>query len=270
MVRREADRPRGGEAGVVCSSSCARPAGESPVPVSAGAPGSRPPVERGETFVAEAGRQEPLRREQERGPQHEVKPAASTESPRGSRAAHVTAKAKSAPQRSGEERAAGSPGVWGAARVQGGSARGARAHSVRLPGLHLPASTSKESSGEVLRELPPGDQHQVRQVDPRHHPEVADGIYQEQSEPGRSGAARQSVGSGLDELLRSVLPLEVCPSPALSQQGPGSMGATEVQAAEAPRASLGTLAGAHCTTGPEAICPVATWREAGGWIVGAG
>src|SRR5215208_3542814 len=79
-----------------------------------------------------------------------------------------------------------------------------------------------------------------------------------------------AVGSGLDELLRSVLPLEVCPSPALSQQGHGSMGATEVQAAEAPRASLGTLAGAHCTTGPEAICPVATWREAGGWIVGAG
>src|SRR6266851_1861211 len=64
-----------------------------------------------------AGRQEPLWREQERGPQHQVNPAASSESQRESRAAHVTAKARSAAVESGW--AAGLPGAEGTARVQG-------------------------------------------------------------------------------------------------------------------------------------------------------
>jgi len=71
----------------------------------------------------QAGRQEPVRRreprsgEQARGPQHEVKPAASTEEQSGGRADHVTAKARSdgrAPKLS-----TGPGGVRGAARVQG-------------------------------------------------------------------------------------------------------------------------------------------------------
>jgi RNA-directed DNA polymerase len=67
--------------------------------------------------VSRAGRQRPLRREQERGPQHQVKPAASTESQWGSRAAHVTAKAM--PERPKSGRLTGPSGVGGAARVQG-------------------------------------------------------------------------------------------------------------------------------------------------------
>lgn len=72
---------------------------------------------------AQAGRQEPARQrelrsgEQAHGPQHQVKPAASTDSQFAGRAAHVTAKATSS---------VGAPkptrdcdGVWGAARVQG-------------------------------------------------------------------------------------------------------------------------------------------------------
>jgi RNA-directed DNA polymerase len=56
-------------------------------------------------------------RKQARGPQHEVKLAASTEEQSGSRAAHVTAKATSlAPA---PERARDPGGVWSAARVQG-------------------------------------------------------------------------------------------------------------------------------------------------------
>ena len=47
------------------------------------------------------------------------------------------------------------------------SARRRRARLVRLPRLHLPTSTGEESVGEVLRELPPGDQRQGCQVDPR-------------------------------------------------------------------------------------------------------
>src|SRR5262245_51364876 len=78
---------------------CASPAGASPAPVSVGAPGSRSPAS-GETPGAEARRREPLTGRQGRGPQHEVKLAASTESQPGGRAAHVTAKATTATRRS--------------------------------------------------------------------------------------------------------------------------------------------------------------------------
>lgn len=94
--------------------------GDSPVPVSARAPGSRPQA-RESAPVAQAGCRKPLRREQTRGPHHEVKPAAkpaaSSDSYWGSRATHVTAKAMSVAPR--PERAAGSPGVRGAVRVHG-------------------------------------------------------------------------------------------------------------------------------------------------------
>ena len=93
------------------------PAGASPVSVSAGAPSSRPQAS-GEIPVARAGCQEPLRREPARGPQHQVKPAASSDLQPESRAGHVAAKAMSAVCVSGED-AAGLGGVWGAARVHG-------------------------------------------------------------------------------------------------------------------------------------------------------
>jgi len=69
--------------------------------------------------VAEAGRRKPLRREQERGPQHQVKPAASTDKQCGSRAKHVGAKATLAVRKSGAARIEGPAGVEGAARAQG-------------------------------------------------------------------------------------------------------------------------------------------------------
>ena len=58
-------------------SRCSSPAGASPASVSTGAPSSRPqPC--GENHTGQAGCQEPLRREPVRGPQHEVKLAASS------------------------------------------------------------------------------------------------------------------------------------------------------------------------------------------------
>src|SRR5919106_5217150 len=126
MVRRdEAERL----SEVVSASSCTVPAGERPVSASAGAPSSRPRA-RDESRVAQAGGQEPLRREQARGPQHQVKPAASTDSQSESRAAHVTAKAMLRALKSGDARARDLGGVWGAARVQG-AVRNTRDPSVR-------------------------------------------------------------------------------------------------------------------------------------------
>ena len=118
MVRRDEAARAIARAGARSASRCTSPAGASPVRVSAGAPGSRPQAS-GEIPVAQAGRRKPLRREQERGPQHDVKPAASSDLQRGSRAAHVTAKATSDALRSGSARTSDPPGVWGAARVQG-------------------------------------------------------------------------------------------------------------------------------------------------------
>ncbi len=118
MVRRDA---AGRLASVEAESSaarCASPAGESPVPVSAEAPGSRSQA-RGEIPVSQAGRREPLRREQQRGPQHEVKLAASKEKQWGSRADHVAAKATLEAPGFGHKRASSLPGVRSAARVEG-------------------------------------------------------------------------------------------------------------------------------------------------------
>ena len=122
MVRRAAtgsSAPQGVRPSVA---RCASPAGASPAPVSADAPGSRPQATEGDLCVR-AGRRKPVTRresyggEQVRGPQHEVKLAASTEEQSESRADHVTAKATSGARES--ELAADLGGVWSAACVHG-------------------------------------------------------------------------------------------------------------------------------------------------------
>ncbi len=116
MVRRDASVGSTSPEARLSLACCAFLAGGSPVPVGAEAPGSRLRA-RGEILVAQAERREPLRREQQRGPQHEVKLAASKEKQSGSRAAHVPAKATSGAPVS--ERASGPGGVGSAARVEG-------------------------------------------------------------------------------------------------------------------------------------------------------
>jgi hypothetical protein len=133
MVRRDATDVLFPSGEGALAARCAFPAGESPAPVGVGAPGSRPQVSEGE-LRARAGRRKPVRRrepcsgEQAHGPQHQVKPAASTEEQSGGRAAHFTAKATSATRV--PKRVAGSGGVEGAARVQG-EARNTRGPSAR-------------------------------------------------------------------------------------------------------------------------------------------
>ena len=107
--------------------------------------------------MARAGCQEPLRREQVRGPQHEVKPAASTHSQPESRAAHFTAKATSSAPRSGGARAGGLGGVGGAARGHG-VGRNTRGPSAQPEsgqrGPHKPkvkaGAAQRESEGAIV------------------------------------------------------------------------------------------------------------------------
>jgi RNA-directed DNA polymerase len=99
-----------------------------------------------------AGRRKPPnRRERRRGLQHEVKPAASKELQRGSRAKHVVAKARSAAQESGAERAADSSGVWGAARVEG-EVRNRRGPSARPESGRSGSYKPKVKSSRAQRE----------------------------------------------------------------------------------------------------------------------
>jgi retron-type reverse transcriptase len=132
------------------------PAGASPASVSAGAPSSRPQT-CGESRAGQAGCHEPLRREPARGPQHHVKPAASTHSQSESRAAHVTAKAMSTALQSGDAHVVGLGGVQGAARVHGGerNTRGPSARPLsRQHGSYKPAAKAsvaqRESEGTVV------------------------------------------------------------------------------------------------------------------------
>ena len=94
-MRREGKAEESAEATAEAEPCCASPAGESPARVIAGEPGSRPAPE-AERPTGEALCQKPdvaraAGGKQQRGPQHEVKPAASTEDRSGSRAAHSTA-----------------------------------------------------------------------------------------------------------------------------------------------------------------------------------
>jgi hypothetical protein len=122
MVRRDVMASLSGSEGERVIACCASLAGASPVPVSIGAPGSRPQVVKGD-LRTQAGYQKPGKwREprsggRTRGPQHQVKPAASTDLQPAGRADHFTAKA-TLPAR--EPKLVGDcGGVEGAARVSG-------------------------------------------------------------------------------------------------------------------------------------------------------
>jgi hypothetical protein len=123
MVRRDAMADFFASSAERANACCAPPVGANPKPVSIGAPGSRPQVGEGD-LQTQAGYQKsvrwrkPFSGEQTRGPQHEVKPAASTKSQPTGRAAHVTAKATS--QARVPKLAGDCGGVRGAARVPGG------------------------------------------------------------------------------------------------------------------------------------------------------
>ena len=130
MVRPEDERDPSVEVEGNGSSGRGDPAGESPAPVSVGAPGSRLPAAI-ERSMTEAQRQEPrVAGKQARGPQpSQVNVAASSEyQPKGvreSRAGHVAAKATDSESDPNME-SLDLPGVWTAARAQG-STRNRRA-----------------------------------------------------------------------------------------------------------------------------------------------
>jgi retron-type reverse transcriptase len=160
MVRRDDDGSPAGDPGENPSSRCGDPAGASPVSVSGNAPSSRLPA-LGETPASEAERRKPGNRRkpltggQARGPQLEVKTAASSHlqseragrEPAG-RAAHVTAKAT--PPERDRQRAGGLGGVRVAARVQG-SPRNTREPSAQPPSRPGASYKSKTKANTAQR-----------------------------------------------------------------------------------------------------------------------
>lgn len=121
MVRREGNAEEFAEATAEAEPCCTVPAGESPAAVITGEPRSRlaPEAQKptGEAQCRKPDVAQAASRKQQRGPQHQVKPAASSQKQPGSRAEHVAVKAT---QRAGKSGYARSPGgVWGAARAEG-------------------------------------------------------------------------------------------------------------------------------------------------------
>jgi RNA-directed DNA polymerase len=121
MVCREGKAEEIAEATAEAEPCCTVPAGESPARVIAGEPDSRLAPE-AQKPTGEAQCQKPpaakaVRGKQQRGPQHQVKPAASSQKQSESRAEHVTAKATQRAGESGYARSLG--GVGGAARAEG-------------------------------------------------------------------------------------------------------------------------------------------------------
>lgn len=99
--------------------------------------------------MAHAGCRKPLRREQARGPQHQVNVAASTQEQWESRAAHFTA--KTTPAAPDPKGAPGLPGVWTVARVQG-EVRNRRGPSARPESGRGVSNKPKVKSTAVQRE----------------------------------------------------------------------------------------------------------------------
>jgi hypothetical protein len=151
MVRHEAIVrlfPQGCGCAAAC---CACLAGESPVPASVGAPGSRPQAGKADLH-AQAGcqtpakRREPMSGKQARGPQHVVKAAAFTHSQPAGRTAHFPARA--IPQARGPKRACGCGGVGKAARVQAASR--AIPDRAQIPAGEVPAGPRNAASRRPL------------------------------------------------------------------------------------------------------------------------
>src|SRR5258708_21870321 len=123
MVRREGKAKGAGVVGDEAAPCCTSPAGESRVPVSAGAPGSRLPCDAEETPSTKRSVESPRQEGSNEAGRSQVKAeqASSDSQPKGDRerrAGHVAAKANA--QRPGTpEKALGFPGVMAAARDEG-------------------------------------------------------------------------------------------------------------------------------------------------------
>ncbi len=135
---------------------------------------------------------------------------------------------------------------------------------IRFPRLHLPTSTSEEPVGQVLRKLPSGDEHKGGEQGPCRHSRLANGVHQEQLVPGGSGAPDQPDGAGLAELLWPVLPGQVHAGPSTSQRGPRRVGAPQIQAVSAARASVDALVGGYRSTRTLPLRALACWSKAVG------
>ena len=119
--------------------------------------------------------------------------------------------------------------------------RGLRAHQLRLPRLHLPGSPGQGSAG-VLHELLTGHECQGEEGEGQ----ADQGLAPQPSQwfgPVRPRPGHQSPGPRLDQLLRSLLSLQVVFPRKAHRRASGQMGHAEVQAtAREASAGMGPVA----------------------------
>ena len=179
-----------------------------------------------------------------------------------------------------DRRAAGAVSVWSSIRTRRASCTartsnraGSHEHErVRLPGLHVSSAAGEEQGWQALRQLPPGG----RATRPRRRcgaeiaPLAASPV--ERARPSTDLARMfNAIVRGMDQLLRTLLPVRVDPALRRINDVPGALGHAEIQAVARPsrRGRRRFLAAS-----PDASRGLfAHWRSGvrpDGWTMGAG
>ena len=145
--------------------------------------------------------------------------------------------------------------------------RGCGAHQLRLPRLHLPGSPGSWPA-RVLRELPPGHEHQGEEGERPADQGLAPQPSQRHG-PVRPRRGHQPPGARLDQLLRGLLPLRVVLLRAAHRRAPRPMGHAEVQTtARQARRGVGTgwtLSGTAAAHPLRPLAPRLASPDAGLW-----
>jgi hypothetical protein len=136
-----------------------------------------------------------------------------------------------------------------------------RAHSVQLSQLHLQTQKRPKPVGQVVLQLPPGDQRQSRQG---HH---GRGGLLEHPSNERQGTARpvpkvQPDPSRLSQLLQPVPPLRPAPNAGMRRPQAGTLGPRKIQTIGSPPATGNELAAPRTRAVQKVVCTLATADQA--------
>ena len=116
---------------------------------------------------------------------------------------------------------------------------------------------ARSRSGELFRQLLPGDRGRRRQGD-RSHDQTLAAAPTQRTHPQRPRTSDQPDRAGLDQLLRPLLPVEADLASPTHRRLPRTVGHEEVQTAARAPATGTTDAGQRPRTRPAPLCPLAS------------